>query len=154
MRLSPILATPSLGFHPLIFSLSLVKFLIDTLPARLLHSCQMPSDTEEYCANTITSQVLTVSLCFNAELGSTSPATSPHLPVLSQDLSCDGTGGTVSSLLAAPESCFSKNMSSALLSAGKYFEAGEYVFFSSLICQSEHFLIAAWLHIFTRVYKR
>lgn len=44
-------ATPSLGFHLLTFSLSLVKLLIDTPPARLLRSCQMSSDIEEYYAN-------------------------------------------------------------------------------------------------------
>lgn len=60
LKTSPSLATPSLGFHPLTFSLSLIKLLIDTSPARLLHLCQMPSHTEEYCANTITSWVLTV----------------------------------------------------------------------------------------------
>lgn len=107
IRLSPTLATPSLGFHPLTFSLSIVKLLIDTLPARALHSCQMPSDIEEYCTNTVTSRVLMVCLWFSTELGGTGPATSPHLPVLSQDVSCDGTGETVSSLLAAPGSCFS-----------------------------------------------
>lgn len=90
------LGTPSLGFYPLTFSLSLVKLLADPWPARRVRSCQVPSNTEEYCANTTTSWVPTVSPWFSAELSS------PHLPVLSQDSSCDGTGGTLSPLL-----CFS-----------------------------------------------
>lgn len=76
--------------------------------------------------------------------------------MLSQDISCDGTGETVIAAGSSYAVFFlkRKNISNALLSAGKYFKAGKCVFSSSLLCQSEHSLIAAWLHIFTPVYKR
>lgn len=45
-----------------------------------------------------------------------------------------------------------KNISNALLSAGKYFEAGKCVFSSFPFCQ-ERFLMAAWPRVFTHAYK-
>lgn len=154
IHLSYTVATPSLRFHPLTFSLSLVKLLIDTPPARLLLSCQKPSNIEEYCANIQTSCVLT-SPWFSAELGGTGPPTSPHLPVLSQDISYEGTRGAVSSLLATSKSCFSwrGRTSPVLFCQLKNILKLVNVFFSYLLCQQEHFLITTWLYIFNSVYK-
>lgn len=134
IHLSPTLATPSLRFHPLTFSLSLVKLLIDAPPARLLLSCQKPSNIKEYCANIQTSHVLTLSPRFGAELDGTGPPSSPHLPVLSQDIrrGCVITAGSSQVMFFLKR----KNISSALLPAEKYFEAGKCVLFFSTLSAS------------------
>lgn len=70
-------ATPSLGFHLLTFSLSLIKLLIDTPPARLLRSCQMSSDIEEYYANISGTHGVSMIWCQTGKHWSSSLTTSP-----------------------------------------------------------------------------